>query len=67
VANVRQITLPTFLSERAFRFWGSVPAAAMPKHLGLLDLKCGAETAIQRCGFALNGNVHFHTLMPDCG
>lgn len=35
------------------------------KHLGLLDPKCGAVTAIQRCGSALNVNVHFHTLMPD--
>ena len=35
------------------------------KHCGLLDPQSGAVTAIQRCGSALNVNVHFHTLMPD--
>jgi hypothetical protein len=26
--------------------------------------RAGAVTAIQRCGSALNTNIHFHTLVP---
>lgn len=32
---------------------------------GIADAQCGALTAIQRFGSALNANVHFHSLVPD--
>ena len=32
---------------------------------GIADAQCGAITAIQRFGSALNANVHFHSLVLD--
>jgi hypothetical protein len=35
------------------------------RRLGAADPRTGGVTAVQRCGSALNLNVHFHTLTPD--
>ena len=35
------------------------------KERGIADPRCGTVTAIQRCGSALDINLHFHTLVPD--
>jgi hypothetical protein len=37
----------------------------LARRRGASDPRTGGVTAVQRCGGALNLNVHFHTLIPD--